>query len=150
MPTKHSPRSLTATTTGPNPGVRGSNPLGGTTDLLKRVRLFNRIAIAGGPKAGKTSLASELADRQVYHTDDFKELSWKDQPGIIIQLLKDKSRFVVEGIQVARALRKGLEVDIVIFIKFPKVELNGRQEGMRKMVDKDWYAVNRTPVLFLE
>ena len=108
-------------------------------DILAKNR---RVAIVGGPRTGKTTMASYVRDRKVYHTDDFMHLDWKDQPDFIIQLLKDQSTYVVEGVQVARALRKGLPVDAVIFLRNPKLELNVKQEAMRKTVDKvftEWY-----------
>jgi len=125
--------------------------------FVDAIAKYNRVAIAGGPRTGKTTLAALGAspNRRVYHTDDFMHLNWKDQPEFIIQLLKDQSRYIVEGVQVARALRSGLQVDAVVFIRTPKVVLNTRQEGMRKTIDKiftDWYDANngRVPIIFIE
>jgi dephospho-CoA kinase len=96
---------------------------------------YNRIAIVGGPRAGKTTL-SRLTDRPVIHTDDYRDRSWEAVPHAVIADVLDLQgdRFIVEGVQVARALRKGLEVDVVLVLNEPLSELTPRQEGMRKGV----------------
>lgn len=124
-------------------------------DVLKR---YNRIAVVGGPRAGKTTLA-RLADRHVIHTDDYRTRSWEAVPHAVIADIRDLeadslsrgNRWIIEGVQVARALRKGLEVDVVLVLNEPLEDLTTRQEGMRKgvmTVLADWYKDHKdVPIL---
>lgn len=82
-------------------------------DCLTR---YKRIAICGAPETGKTTLTQHVVDRLVIRTDDFKGLPWGDQPRAVIEACSSFDSFVVEGIQVARALRKKLEVDVLIWL----------------------------------
>lgn len=83
-----------------------------------------RIAIAGGPRTGKTTLASVLAaGARVVHTDDYIDPSpggWSKASlrlaGVLIDL-HDRDVYearptpwVIEGVAVARALRKVREL----------------------------------------
>lgn len=95
---------------------------------------YDRIAIVGGPKTGKTTLCEQVADRPVFHTDDLRSIAWADVPLAVIAAIGENPRFVVEGVQVARVLRKGLEVDLVLFLSKPKVERTAGQESMAKAV----------------
>ena len=102
-------------------------------DAFKKiVANFPRIAIGGGPKVGKTTLSEQIDDRHICHTDDFIGLSWDAVPDLIIDDVKGLNFFVVEGVQVARALRRGLIVDLIVWLETPHVPLNKAQEGMRK------------------
>lgn len=105
-----------------------------------------RVAIVGGPGTGKSTLAAKVDDRDVVHTDSFRELPWEDVPAAVIAECSGKPAFVVEGVQVARALRKGLEVDVVIYCETERAELNTRQRGMGKAVRtvmRDWWQANK-------
>lgn len=107
---------------------------------------YPRIAIAGGPKVGKSTLTKQITDRPIIHTDDTMHQAWEDQPFIAIERCKPHLRFVVEGVQVPRALRKGLEVDAVLWLDHAFVALNARQVGMAKAVLTvfvGWRAANR-------
>lgn len=116
---------------------------------------YARIAIVGGPRAGKTTLSRLARDRSVIHTDDFRARSWEAVPHAVIadvlDLAKDTNKYIVEGVQVARCLRKGLEVDVVVVLMDPIEALSPRQEGMRKgvvTVLADWYKDHKdTPLL---
>lgn len=83
------------------------------------------IAIAGRPQVGKTTLGKRLSkelDRTLIHTDDFIEkTTFQEAPLAIIRHMKRlKTPMIVEGVQVARMLKKGLEhgwiPDIVIHV----------------------------------
>jgi len=113
-------------------------------DLVAR---YNRIAVVGGPRTGKTTLVMttvEVDDRPVFHTDDLIGLvEWADQPAVIIERCAPLDRYVVEGIQVARALRKGLEPDVVVVTTWPMVERTSGQKRLARAVDTwfhDWLA----------
>jgi len=113
-----------------------------------------KLAIVGGPNAGKTTYAASLTAspfyRPIFCTDTFMHLPWKDQPTAIIEFLADKDAFIIEGVQVARALRKGLEVDMVVFLRGTRSLLTSRQEIMRKTVVKvfdDWQATNTKTIV---
>jgi hypothetical protein len=94
-----------------------------------------RVAVVGGPGMGKTSLVSKVGDRPLIRADDWKAEAWEAQPDRIrAACLTAGERFVVEGAQVARALRRGLEVDAVLVLERPKRELTERQAAMGKGV----------------
>lgn len=84
---------------------------------------------------GKTSLTAKVADRPLIRADDWKTETWDAQPDRIrAACVTAGERFVVEGAQVARALRRGLEVDAVLVLERPKRELTERQAAMGKGV----------------
>ena len=115
---------------------------------------YKRIAICGAPNTGKTTL-SRLADRPVIHTDDYRTRTWEAVPHAVIadvlDVAKDSDRYVVEGIQVPRCLRKGMEVDAVVYLAEPLEENSKGQAAMGKgafTVLADWYATHKdVPVL---
>jgi hypothetical protein len=98
-----------------------------------------RVAVVGGPGCGKTTAVAkcvihELSTRKILHTDDFKSLPWSDQPLKIIEWADKNHSFLIEGIQVARALRKGLQVDFVYAMFNPKMDLTPGQTSLLKGV----------------
>lgn len=93
---------------------------------------YDRIALAGGPQVGKTTLAKTVTDRPVFHSDDFKRYDWAAVPHKMIELMSAEDRFLVEGVMVARALRKGLEVDLVVVLHEPMVPRLKGQVAMEK------------------
>lgn len=105
---------------------------------------YPRVAIAGPPKCGKTTLALLATDRPVVHTDAFIDKGWAEQPAIIIDACRDLSRVLVEGIQVGRALRKGLKVDAVVWLDRPHAQLSEGQERMAKGVATVFREVTAT------
>ncbi len=54
---------------------------------------YARVAIGGGPRVGKTTLAALATDRPVVHTDDWRGLPWSDQPYAIIEACSTHERF---------------------------------------------------------
>jgi hypothetical protein len=101
-------------------------------DLLLKYR---RVAIVGGPKTGKTThFAAMVTDREIIHTDDWKQLPWEVVPELAIAKAKPFAEFVIEGVQVARALRKGLEVDAVFLTTKPKAPRKPGHVSMTKAV----------------
>ena len=112
-----------------------------------------RIAIAGGPHVGKTTLANSVAELvPVTHTDAFMDSAWADQPELIMAGLKNEPRFLVEGVQIARCLRKGLAVDIVIWLERVHTPITVRQRGLAKgtaKIFREWLTKKPEGVVVL-
>ncbi len=88
-----------------------------THSQLKAIaRRHKRIAIVGGPKAGKSTMSRFFDDRPVHHNDSALHVPWDDQPDHWIKETEGQDSFVIEGVQAARAIRKGLKVDAVIHL----------------------------------
>jgi adenylate kinase family enzyme len=117
---------------------------------------YQRIAIVGGPKTGKTTLAGSVTDRPTFSTDEFMGIPWGDIPRAVAMKAGSLGpSWVVEGVQVARALRKGLVTDAVIHLNGPAhVSLTPMQAAMAKAVTsvfEEWNAENtRVPVVTME
>lgn len=99
-----------------------------------------RILIAGGPKCGKTTFAATLG-LAVRHTDDLiGTMSWSDvSDHVASRWMMLPGEWCIEGVAVARAIRKWLDAnangkpaDRVYHMPEAKIELDARQEGMRK------------------
>lgn len=102
-----------------------------TRALEQALRDHARVAVTGGPWTGKTTLVEGVNDRELVHTDAVKDEPWEAQPDLIIAACAPHARFVVEGCQVPRALRKGLEVDCVIWLAKPMLELDPKRDAKR-------------------
>lgn len=117
------------------------------------LREHARVAIVGGPRAGKSTIVGHITDREVIHTDSYNGEEWDALPGLLIDATQGKERFVIEGVHAARALRKGMQVDAIVFIDEPVVERNPGQAAMAKGIRTIFndYLENRgadnTPVL---
>jgi len=108
----------------------------------------NIIVVVGAPAAGKTALTEQLAaeypDYVIIHTDDYIKYGFEDS---IYRILDDVARMpdkkiIIEGIQSARILRKGLErnslfADLIIKVEAPDDVLQER-----------YYARNQKPYPF--
>ncbi len=118
-------------------------------------KLYNRIALTGAPSCGKTTLAKTIKDRPVFYSDDFKHLDWSDASAEIARVVNaHEGPCLVEGVAVARALRKGMKVDAVIYLTQPKIEQKPGQvvmgRGIRTVLD-EWRAKNpKIPVYWEE
>ena len=106
---------------------------------LPDLSAYNKVGICGGPKTGKTTLSGQINDRPVLHTDDAMDRPWADQPEIWIGATKELPRFCIEGVQVARAMRKGLQLDCLIVLCTPRMPLNKGQTALTKSVHR-WLA----------
>lgn len=120
------------------------------------LRRFDRIVIVGPPKCGKSTLANEVSidDRPVLRSDDFKKHSWEDTPAEIIKAAKMAgSRWTFEGVMGARALRKGLDAQAVVYLTKPRSFQVPGQIAMGKgigTVMREWRAKDggKTPVFY--
>lgn len=106
-----------------------------------------RLAIVGGPNTGKTTCALELAGSRTYrdatvrHTDDVIDLGWSEASEEVADWLMYDGPLIVEGVAVARGLRKwlrrgmkGRPVDRVLVLTQPFVPLPPGQASMAKGV----------------
>ena len=109
-----------------------------------------RIAIAGGPKTGKTTLADLLAGTggEAKHTDDLMSLGWSESSEAVSKWFDDPECQVMEGVSIVRALRKWLKsnpdgkpVDRVIYLSEPFEALSERQEAMAKGCGTIWSEI---------
>jgi len=108
------------------------------------------IVITGGPKHGKTTLASLVKDRPTWSTDELlndETVSWAQTPEQIAARARAiGQRYVIEGVHTAHALRSGkLTADCVVSMNGPKVPLSAGQATMAKGVATvfgQWRAAN--------
>ncbi len=102
------------------------------------------IAIAGGPRTGKTTLGVALALRsgtELLSTDDLIALGWSPaSQAVAARLLTADDDLIVEGVAVPRALRKALTqsgarpCDRLIVMELPREDLSAGQRAMAKGV----------------
>lgn len=112
---------------------------------------MNRIAIAGGPKTGKTTFAKALgAGLGIAHrsTDDLMGREWSEASAKASTWFDADGSWIVEGVAVPRALRKwlaanptGKPVDRVIWIHGAKAERTKGQETMAKGCTTVWREI---------
>jgi hypothetical protein len=72
-----------------------------------------RIAIAGVPRAGKSTFALQLARATgfpVVHADDFIALGWSEASDEVARRLYTPGPYIIEGVAVIRGLRKALDI----------------------------------------
>jgi hypothetical protein len=113
-------------------------------DLLSQ---YDRIAICGGPGTGKSTIANWcVKDRAIIATDDYRHLEWADVPSAVAEACSLHSKFCVEGVQVARTLRRGLQVDAVLYLDVCMAP-ERRRASMEKAIDtvfREFRQLNRT------
>lgn len=108
------------------------------------------VAIIGGPKTGKTTLAGTMEpdEKSIRHSDDVSHLGWSKASEEVSEWFDDKDCKVIEGVAVVRALRKWLKrnptgrpVDEIIFLTDPVVEQSERQAAMSKGCESVWNEI---------
>lgn len=121
---------------------------------------MTRICITGGPRTGKTTLASDIercgvsaglgtlqrpARWVIRHTDDLiGSHDWSDASAEVARWFDTPGPWIIEGVAVSRALRKWHDqhpgepppVDQVIYLHTPYVTLSKGQGAMAKGVAK--------------
>lgn len=103
-----------------------------------------RIAIAGGPRCGKTTLAATMGEAR--HTDDLiGQLDWSAASTEVSTWLNEPGPWIIEGVALPRALRKwllanpeGKPCDVVHWLIAPHEELTSRQLGMLRGCETVW------------
>lgn len=96
------------------------------------------MAIAGGPRAGKSHLAESLRDRRIVRgTDELMGLGWSESSRVASLWFDSSEPVICEGVMVPRALRKFLArtgeqrpVDLVIWINEPVTDRSRGQHVM--------------------
>lgn len=108
-----------------------------------------RIAIAGYPRAGKTTLSTKLGVEPVRHTDSCIHLGWSGVSAEVARWLHLDGPWVIEGVAVPRAIRKWLKYsdpqaqpcDVLIYLTETFEELVGGQRQMAKGCDTVFAAI---------
>lgn len=108
-----------------------------------------RVCVTGGPRTGKTTWALMHGVGTVRHTDDaIGSGDWSAASEIVVGWLGLPGPWTVEGVAVARALRKwlrshpsGKPCDRVVVLSRPRAPLSKGQDAMAKGVDTVWRQV---------
>lgn len=102
-----------------------------------------RIALTGMVKSGKSLLLDETEyDRFRFHTDSLGPSGerWEDYPRAVLDAVSGLDAFLLTGMQVPRILRKGLEVDCLLWLNRPLHPLTRKQlafsRGARTIMHK--------------
>lgn len=112
--------------------------------VLKEIEKYNKIVVIGYPKSGKTITSnkiSKMLNYEVIHTDDYINIySWADQPIELIKIIKEKEKYIIEGVQGYRVLRTGAKLniyqpDLVINI-ISKYNILEKHKAMKKTLNK--------------
>src|SRR6185369_15748021 len=121
------------------------NGLCGAFSFCSQKRMTRRLVIVGGPHVGKTTLSERLSVEygitNNHHSDDVKHLGWSDSSEFASKWFDEPGDWIIEGVQMARALRKWLaanpgkplDVDVVTLSNPFDTLLKG-QESMAKGV----------------
>jgi energy-coupling factor transporter ATP-binding protein EcfA2 len=109
----------------------------GTLKRLQAIVSSNkRVAVTGAPTSGKTYLTSRLQGCTVVHGDELtKDLEWSQSSEVMSKFVNalDADHIVIEGVQVPRAIRKGMKVDVLVVLPMP-ANLDKRHVGMSKSI----------------
>jgi hypothetical protein len=106
--------------------------------------MTERIAITGGPRTGKTTLAKTFVERgyRLKHTDDLiNGWDWNEASHQASFWFSLPGPLCIEGVSVPRALRKwmkrndGKPLDRLVVLQGPMVKLTPGQETMAKGID---------------
>jgi len=95
--------------------------------LQRMLREHARIAIVGGAKTGKSTLAAVAEDRPVLHADDTVRMPWPEALAAIRADVAPNDRFVLEGVQAAKAIAEGIVIDAVLWLDKPRAEVTPAQ-----------------------
>ncbi len=120
------------------------------SSVEEAIRAARRVAIAGGPRTGKTTLARAQKGRLILETDHLiRWFDWSELSEHVVRRCSQLDEFIVEGVRAAHALRKGLVVDLVVWLDTPRAELSEGQKTLEKAtrtVFEEWARASRTPI----
>ena len=107
---------------------------------LGSLNTIKKILIVGYPKIGKTKFSERF--KNVIHTDSYMKLDFEKQIYQILEDIKDKDEWVIEGMQGIRLFRKMLQLnqslpEQVIYLR-PKYPPEEKHVSTRKMLDTVW------------
>jgi hypothetical protein len=111
-----------------------------------------RVVIAGGPRTGKTTLASTIAAEHglsPLSTDDLMgRFEWSALSEHVAERMSEPGPWLWEGVRAVHAMRKwlashpqGAPADFVLWLSVPKVERTPGQVTMGKGVTKVWQEI---------
>jgi hypothetical protein len=112
-------------------------PVSADAVLLRLYGKYRRVAVTGGPRAGKSTLVNNNTQHLdfICHTDEYMALDWSEASAKIVERVAEhRAHIVVEGVAVPRALRKGLDVGAVIWLDGAHETLTTGQRTMAKGV----------------
>lgn len=99
------------------------------------------VVIMGKAASGKSTLATKLKSENprhtLYRTDDYAKHGFKESLYVLMEdLAKDSGPKIIEGIQVGRLLRKGVELgtfrpDLIILTEAPYETREARYKSER-------------------
>ncbi len=129
-------------------------------DVTERLARFldvcaahDRVVLAGGPKTGKTTtFAAAVSDRPIVHTDDYICKDWnipkrerwaKAMPDILAACEPHTGKLLLEGVRGVGAIRAGLGVDILVWLRGPLVPLREGQVTQTKGREADFEKLLR-------
>lgn len=96
-----------------------------------------KVAIAGRPGVGKTTLANEIAAKTGYMvlgTDSWiGQIPFSDVPFAAMDEVEGKDNYIVEGVQVVRMLRKGYKPDVLLFLDSEEVPVGKGEMPLAEM-----------------
>ena len=103
--------------------------------------LPDRLVIAGGPRAGKTTLSQRVKaldpERAVHGSDELMGMEWSASSEFASHWFDAPGKWVCEGVVMPRALRKwlarnhsGAPVDLIVWINDPVVARSRGQHVM--------------------
>jgi len=132
---------------GPSSAAPAINQTPMVDELAKRLNLGKvvrgeRVVIIGWPKTGKTTLAANMGGGR--STDETMHMDWSDASAEVSTWFDKPGPWIIEGVAVARALRKWRErhpnkpppIDKLIRLRRPHQELDVGQVSMGKGIDK--------------
>lgn len=108
-----------------------------------KANLCDRILIVGFPLTGKSSFAEHyFGYENLIRTDDYIDSGWELALGRLMRLAIQREKWVIEGVQGFRLLRRMLTLgdplpELVVYMD-PVRDPEPRHEGMRKGLQKIW------------
>lgn len=112
------------------------------------------ILIVGGPRIGKSTLSLKLCDalgiQTLHKSHDIEHLQWHESSTFASQWFDDPGDWIIEGVQMVRALRKWLDRNPgkpfdcdIIYLSKPFVPLLPGQASMTKGVQTVFNEIER-------